>query len=287
MKIKKHILILCLLSYNIIIAQNNPPVLIAPANGATQLELTPTLDWSDISDFSYYNIQISTNSTFDNIILDSNITSGSLMKIPELILDENKSYYWRVRVKLSGELSPFSNSFSFKTKIALPRSWAYKANTGKSSIVYVHKSIQPKIGNRNIVAGDVIGLFYSSDNNEFCAGYGTWTGNNLSIKVWGDDILTSNKDGFANNEIYKYKMWDSQEDRVYNAVAGYASGPDNFQSATTSVLNSLKSSEKNINIVLNSGWNMISSNVNPINKPIDSIFININPLLAIAKNNAG
>jgi hypothetical protein len=266
---------------------NNPPDLIAPVNGETDTDLNLTLDWSDIINFDYYQVQISTNTLFENIIFDNNVSTGSSVKIPDLTLDGNSIYYWRVRVKLFGELSNFSNYFSFKTKISVPRSWSFKANTGKSSIIFVHKSIQLKIGNRNIAPGDVIGLFFNLDNSEYCAGYGTWIGSNLSIKVWGDDTLTLNKDGFADNEVYKYKMWDSQEDRVYSAFAGYASGPDNFQKGATSILNSLYSSEKTITIVLNSGWNMISANVKPKKMLMDSIWNTINNLLVIAKNNNG
>jgi hypothetical protein len=266
---------------------NNPPELISPVNSASGIDLTTTLDWSDISNFEYYQIQISTNSLFEYIIFDSNLTSGSSFNLPTLVLDGNTEYYWKVRVKSNSGLSNFSNYFKFRTKIALPRSWAFKPNTGKNSTVYVHKSIFPKIGNRNIVSGDVIGLFYTLDNIDYCAGYGTWTGNNLFITVWGDDILTLNKDGFYNNEIYKYKMWDCQEDKVYRAIAGYASGPDNFQNNTTTILNSLYSTEKNIKLDLKSGWNMISANVNPETKLMDSIWSSINHLLVIAKNNNG
>jgi hypothetical protein len=279
--------IILILSNVSLTALINPPDLYSPANGTANTELTPTIDWSDIVNFEFYQVLISTNAAFDTIILDSIVKSGSSMKIPDLLLDGNKSYFWKVRVKFNEELSNFSNYFSFKTKITLPRSWAFKANTGKSCNVFVHKSIQPKIGNRNIAAGDVIGLFYDSDNNEYCAGYGTWTGNNLSIKVWGDDVSTLIKDGFANFEIYKYKMWDSLDDKVYTALAGYASGPDNFQNGTTSILNSLNSSEKTIHIVLNSGWNIISANVKPLIKSMDSILNSIKHLVIIAKNNKG
>lgn len=99
----------------------------APSNGATSVSTAPTLTWYSASGATWYQVQISSNSTFSNIILDQSTTSTSLLvKSPFLSsgttsslldLQKNTTYYWRVRGMSSGGVyGPWSSTRYFTTK---------------------------------------------------------------------------------------------------------------------------------------------------------------------------
>ncbi len=102
---------------------------------------------------------------------------------------------------------------------ALP--WSY-TNTGVSHIIIIPLTANPNIGGVLLTNGDYIGVFYDSSGTLKCAGYEMWTGNtNIAVSAFGDDALTPAKDGFANNEIFQWKVWYHQSETVYEAWAIY------------------------------------------------------------------
>ena len=83
--------------------------------------------------------------------------------------------------------------------------------TGSSANVVVPASAFPEINGNELAVGDEIAL-YTTDGT--CAGTGEWTGNNLSISIWGDDAVTVEKDGFTNGEAIAYRVYDMSADTV-------------------------------------------------------------------------
>ena len=77
-----------------------------------------------------------------------------------------------------------------------------------------------------ITIGDYIGLFYTDDNGELqCGGLGMWTGEPTSIAIWGDDSYTPEKDGFLENELIAWMVWDSETDEIMtNVTVEYTMG---------------------------------------------------------------
>jgi hypothetical protein len=145
------------------------------------------------------------------------------------------------------------------------------------------------IGGRSIQTGDAIGLFYQVTPNVWaCGGFADWNGSDLNITVWGDNLGTTIKDGFANNENYTFRVWDDVAQTEYSAIATYASGPDNFQANTTSVLSSLLvnvPTQQDFN--LPAGWNMISSYLNITQPALNDIFAEVSGNIIIMKNGMG
>jgi hypothetical protein len=91
------------------------PTLIAPANNAVGVVLTPLLDWSDVANTDYYRLQISSSATFTTTVLDvSNITTSDFT-VPSGVLSGNASYYWRVCGYNTGGQGPYSAAFKFST----------------------------------------------------------------------------------------------------------------------------------------------------------------------------
>jgi hypothetical protein len=170
-----------------------------------------------------------------------------------------------------------------------PDSWNFVSNTGGNATIAVPASINPAIGAAPLQTGDAVGVFFIRDNAQVCAGFSIWqTGRNMSITAWADDQQTTVKDGFAEGELIIYKIWDESQQREYGAVATYQSGGPNFAMNGIFALASLTGQTMvTHSIALASGWNMISSFVDPANPDLQTLLASILPNLVIVKNGAG
>lgn len=89
------------------------PELYSPNNGSTGISKTPTLIWFESSNAQTYRLQVSTNSSFTNIIFtDSTLTATSKQVGP---LANSTTYYWRVNAKNAVWTSDWSGVFWFRT----------------------------------------------------------------------------------------------------------------------------------------------------------------------------
>lgn len=89
------------------------PSLLSPANGATNVSLTPTLNWSTVAGSTSYDVQVSTRSNFATIVV--NRTSITTTSTSLSGLKRNTNYYWRVRASNGTSSSAWSAARSFKT----------------------------------------------------------------------------------------------------------------------------------------------------------------------------
>ncbi len=267
------------------------PQLTIPENYAISLPTALTLSWGIANQADSYQLQIATDIYFGTIINDiSNITTNSHY-ISNLAI--NKTYFWRVRSKNDAGLSQWSAKWQFTTDTAgaalPPATWNFTDNTGNNAVIVIPKNINPRINGRDILPGDAIGVFYLSQGQYKSAGYEIWEGQNLAITVWGDDDQTTIKDGYAVNEKYILKLWDSRQSKEFFAETTFSSGPDKYTINGYSILGMLNSVETvTQNIVLKQGWNLISSNLS-INQPdsMQYVWSNLQNRLVIMKNQAG
>jgi hypothetical protein len=92
------------------------PVLVSPANGATNASTTPTLSWSAVSCATSYGLQVATTPSFSppsTVVINQTATGTSFtVSTP---LSNNTTYYWHVNAKKSGETSAWSPAWSFTT----------------------------------------------------------------------------------------------------------------------------------------------------------------------------
>lgn len=84
------------------------PTLISPADNANDILLTATLDWEDATNALYYELEVSTNSSFTYPIISVNDLTSSQYTIPSNRLDENTLYYWRVRIIKNRDISTWT-----------------------------------------------------------------------------------------------------------------------------------------------------------------------------------
>jgi hypothetical protein len=123
------------------------PTLIQPPNNATGVSLTPTLDWTDVTDLGIgnsdlriekyirtrdsesqisndlvpsYRLQVSTNAGFGSFVLDTANLPSSTFSMPSGILTNNTTYYWRVNASEAGCTGAYSSVFQFTTLAGNP-----------------------------------------------------------------------------------------------------------------------------------------------------------------------
>ncbi|MCX6165553.1 MAG: YCF48-related protein [Ignavibacteriae bacterium] len=90
------------------------PELISPPNNSVNISLTPTLFWSQPSGAINYTVQVSTTPNFLEFS-DSVTITNTQYTIPSGKLQQNTTYYWRVKASNSVGSSPWSSIWNFTT----------------------------------------------------------------------------------------------------------------------------------------------------------------------------
>jgi len=94
------------------------PTLKSPASASTVSNLTPKLEWNAPSGAVSYGIQISTSSSFANLLVNETGITDLYYDIAARILNWNTTYYWRVNARNSfGSTSSWSTSRYFKITV--------------------------------------------------------------------------------------------------------------------------------------------------------------------------
>jgi hypothetical protein len=87
------------------------PVLTSPLDGAVRVEPTSVITWSCQSSTVTNHVQISLNSSFSEIVKQDSTLTATTLTIG--LLSASTTYYWRVRGKNTGGVSPWSGCWSF------------------------------------------------------------------------------------------------------------------------------------------------------------------------------
>jgi hypothetical protein len=120
-------------NFSTIVAAPPPPVLVSPVDGATNQPIPVTLDWNVSPGAASYQVQVSTDASFTQIIEDtSGLTVDTYMVSG---LANSTRYWWRVRATNTGGTSNWSISRSFSTSIVLNPPPADTANVDLSATV--------------------------------------------------------------------------------------------------------------------------------------------------------
>lgn len=99
------------------------PELVAPADGALLQDTFVTIMWSEVSGASSYQMQVSTDASFNAIVVNDSLINGTSRLVTGLQHDQ--VYYWRVRGLAPGHIKPkggvvqavgsWSPGFTFRT----------------------------------------------------------------------------------------------------------------------------------------------------------------------------
>ncbi len=102
--------------------------------------------------------------------------------------------------------------------------WSW-SNTGANHIVLIQSTAIVTINGATLSNGDYIGVFYDSLGTLGCAGYVIWNGSTNAVTAWGNSSSSSNEDGFAIGELFKWKIWSSSLNQEFDAVVTYMGSP--------------------------------------------------------------
>jgi len=92
------------------------PTLKSPASASTVSNLTPRLEWNASSGAVSYGVQVSTSSSFANLVVNETGITNLYYDIAPGILNWNTTYYWRVNARNSfGSTSSWSSYRYFRT----------------------------------------------------------------------------------------------------------------------------------------------------------------------------
>ena len=139
-----------------------------------------------------------------------------------------------------------------------------------------------------LVNGDYLGVFFVTDDGDLqCAGRVEWTGANLALTAYGNENGEDN--GFDDGETFIWKIWRNSTNTTDDVSATYDLTQTHQGEYADDGISALTSLSLGITqtIELEEGWNFISTNLNPVNPLMDSVFSTVNDDLFLAKDEDG
>lgn len=88
--------------------------MLAPANGSENVELTPTISWSDLGNGVSYQLLVSQNSSFSTTVIDETLSATSFA-VPQYVLSAGVKYYAKVVATVAGGTET-TDVYEFTTK---------------------------------------------------------------------------------------------------------------------------------------------------------------------------
>lgn len=262
----------------IAIVMQDAPALTAPENLLAEIqdENDVLLSWELPGDATFENFNI-----YRNVDLIASPTETSY--IDEGLPNGDFEYYVTA-VYTEGE-SEASNTVDV---IIAVDPWEINP-TGVVHSIQVPASVNPNIFGSNLATGDWVGVFYINDEGvEVCGGAGAIQPfGNTVVNAYGDDNTTPDKDGFADGEMFRWRMYDMSEMDEYHAMAEYDPESPNqefFANMGLSKLTALDAIEFLQSFVLAEGWNSFSSHIIPQDPDIENMLSSLGDDLVIFRN---
>ncbi|MCO5251092.1 MAG: hypothetical protein M9949_06680 [Candidatus Kapabacteria bacterium] len=179
------------------------PVLVYPADMATDVEIIPTTDWNAVPTATSYTVEISTDFVEfeDNIVFSESVAFLTELIISEGVLDTNKTYYWRVNATVGGNATDWSAYYTFKTKddlvkfvIQLSQGWNMISSNVESDVSSL-PSITSAISDKLVIMKDNVGNIYFPqfeidliENWDVTQGYQIFMNEAANLNIWGNVI---------------------------------------------------------------------------------------------------
>jgi hypothetical protein len=158
----------------------------------------------------------------------------------------------------------------------LPESWIYTP-TASSQVLALPLTSDPSLNGGDLQAGSYIGAFFMDGDVEKCAGNSLWTANeNLALIAFGDDLLSAEKDGFAQGEPLILKVFSPELNTDFYADASFSvdglEAPGVFNDGGLIQITRFDASYLQFHtLYIDEGWTSLSSFLNPKWKNLELI----------------
>ncbi|MGD9393480.1 MAG: hypothetical protein PVJ81_00740 [Dehalococcoidia bacterium] len=86
-----------------------------PTNGSSVSSLTPILSWNYEYADATFRLQLSTDGSFQDLVIDQSDISSPSYTVPSGKLSEGQTYYWKVNATKDDQVSEWSSAWSFQT----------------------------------------------------------------------------------------------------------------------------------------------------------------------------
>jgi hypothetical protein len=90
-------------------------ILATPEPGSSVPSLSPVLSWSSSGNATSYQLQVATDSNFQNLIVDTDNLTDNVYTVSAGKLDYDQTYHWRVEARGEGQASSWSSTWYFRT----------------------------------------------------------------------------------------------------------------------------------------------------------------------------
>gem|GEM_PF-6040282 len=106
-------------SFTTIVAAPGATTLQLPGDAATDVSLPVVVQWDPAPGAASYDVEVATDAGFQQVVLATS-TTGNESQAGVTGLDNDVTYFWRVRAVNTGGDGPWSNARSFTTIVGLP-----------------------------------------------------------------------------------------------------------------------------------------------------------------------
>ena len=165
-------------------------ILTSPTNGSSNVAVAPNFVWQSNENASSYDIQIATDSNFNNIVESGTV---SLNNFTTNNLNPNTQYFWRVKPKNTCSEGVFSSIFSFTTQ-APP---------------YCESTFTDEAGGTEHITRVVFNTIDNSSGNDTVDGYQNFTSISTNVKRGETHSIsvTFNTGGYR-DQCFVYIDWN-------------------------------------------------------------------------------
>ncbi len=159
--------------------------------------------------------------------------------------------------------------------------------TSENHTILIPTTATMDINGGTLAIGDYIGVFYDDAGVLKCGGLIVWSGSNATISAYGAEDGEDN--GFQTGETFEWKVWDASGLITLNASVTYDTNMPNLGTYAVDGISAITALEASSGqaIDLVTGWNFVSTYINPDDADISVSMAPIADNIFLAKDEDG
>ncbi len=159
--------------------------------------------------------------------------------------------------------------------------------TSENHTILIPTSATIDINGTPLVNGDYVGVFFDQSGVLKCGGFIIWNGTNATISAYGAEDGEDN--GFQEGENFSWKVWDISTLSTLNAAVTYDTNMPDLGEYTLDGISAIAGLEASSgqSIDMSTGWNFVSTYINPDDADISVSMAPIADDIFLAKDEDG